>query len=161
MSNFSIRFATKDDVGEILAFIKRLAEYEKMSDCVVATEKLLEKSIFEDKRAEVLLGVCEQKIVGFALFFHSFSTFAGKAGIWLEDLFVLPEYRKNGYGKALLKELANIALKRDCARLEWSCLDWNEPSIQFYLSLNAKQMDEWTTYRLDGKNLESFANNSG
>lgn len=157
MQNFKIRPATKADVGEILTFIKKLAEYEKLSHCVIATEELLKKSLFDDKRAEVLLGILDGKVVGFALFFHSFSTFVGKAGIWLEDLFVLPKYRKNGYGKALLKELAKIALKRDCARLEWSCLDWNEPSIQFYLSLNAKAMDEWTTYRLDGENLANFA----
>lgn len=157
MQNFKIRPATKDDVSEILVFIKKLAEYEKLSHCVIATEELLKKNLFDEKRAEVLLGISDGEVVGFALFFHSFSTFVGKAGIWLEDLFVLPKYRKNGYGKALLKELARIALKRDCARLEWSCLDWNEPSIKFYLSLNAEAMDEWTTYRLDGENLANFA----
>lgn len=159
MQNFKIRFATKEDAKTILVFINALAEYEKLSDCVVATEELLEKWMFEEKKAEALLAFKGDEAVGIALFFHNFSTFLGKAGIWLEDLFVLPKFRGKGYGKALLKELANVAIMRECARLEWSCLDWNQPSIDFYLSLNAKAMDEWTTYRLDGKSLENFAKN--
>ena len=152
-----IRFATETDVKTILEFIKELASYENLLDEVVATEELLKEWIFEKKKAEVLLLEVENKPVGFALFFHNFSTFLGKAGIYLEDLFVKKEYRGKGYGKALLKELAKIAVKRGCGRLEWSCLDWNKPSIDFYLSLSAKPMDEWTIYRLQGQDLTNFA----
>ena len=152
-----IRFAQKTDVKTILEFIKELASYENLLDEVVATEELLTKWIFEKKKAEVLLLEVENKPVGFALFFHNFSTFLGKAGIYLEDLFVKKEYRGKGYGKALLKELAKIAVKRGCGRLEWSCLDWNKPSIDFYLSLSAKPMTEWTIYRLQGQDLTNFA----
>ena len=125
--------------------IQALAEYEKMSDEVVATEDMLREWIFEKKKAEVLLVSEERVEVGFALFFHSFSTFLGRAGIYLEDLFVLPEYRGRGYGKALLKRLAEITEERGCGRLEWACLDWNKPSIEFYMSLGAKPMKtEWS-----------------
>ncbi len=124
-----------------------------MSDQVIATEDLLREWIFEKKKAEVLFVCEEDKEVGFALFFHNFSTFLGRAGICLEDLFVLPEYRGRGYGKALLKELARITVERGCGRLEWSCLDWNRPSIDFYLSLGAVSMDDWTAYRLTGETL--------
>jgi len=151
------RFANEKDCGLILTFIRSLAEYENMSDQVVATEDLLREWIFEKKKAEVLF-VCEEgKEVGFALFFHNFSTFLGRAGIYLEDLFVLPEYRGKGYGKALLKTLAKITVERGCGRLEWSCLDWNEPSIGFYRSLGAVPMDEWTTYRVTGETLMELA----
>lgn len=153
----TFRFANSGDCGLILDFIKALAAYEKMSDDVVATEALLEKWIFEEKKAEVLFAVNDGKEVGFALFFHNFSTFLGRAGIYLEDLFVKPEYRGFGYGKALLRELARIAVQRECGRLEWSCLDWNQPSIDFYLSLGATPMDEWTTYRMTGDTLQGFA----
>ena len=153
----TFRFADENDCSVILAFIKALADYEKMSDQVVATEDLLKEWIFEKKKAEVLF-VCEnEKEVGFALFFHNFSTFLGRAGIYLEDLFVLPEYRGKGYGKALLKKLAQITVERGCGRLEWACLDWNQPSIDFYLSLGAAPMDEWTTYRLTGDTLKEMA----
>ena len=138
--------------------IQALAEYEKMSDEVVATEDMLREWIFEKKKAEVLLVSEERVEVGFALFFHSFSTFLGRAGIYLEDLFVLPEYRGRGYGKALLKRLAEITEERGCGRLEWACLDWNKPSIDFYMSLGAKPMDIWTTYRLTGDTLKKMAN---
>ena len=138
--------------------IQALAEYEKMSDEVVATEDMLREWIFEKKKAEVLLVSEERVEVGFALFFHSFSTFLGRAGIYLEDLFVLPEYRGRGYGKALLKRLAEITEERGCGRLEWACLDWNKPSIEFYMSLGAKPMDIWTTYRLTGDTLKKMAN---
>lgn len=149
----TFRFATEDDCALILSFIRALAEYEKMADEVVATEDLLMEWIFEKQKAEVLF-VCEgEKEVGFALFFHNFSTFLGRAGIYLEDLFVLPEYRGKGYGKALLEKLKEITVERGCGRLEWWCLDWNQPSIDFYLSLGAEPMDEWTTYRLTGKSL--------
>lgn len=145
---FEIRFAEKSDASKILFFIKKLAEYEKMSDEVVATEELLQEWIFEKKKAEVIFVVEDGKEVGFALFFHNFSTFLGRAGIYLEDLFVLQEYRGKGYGKALLKKLGEIALERKCGRVEWSCLDWNQSSIDFYRSLGAVPMTDWTTYRL-------------
>ena len=157
MSNTEIRFATKDDVKLILDFIKSLAEYEKMSDQVVATEELLNEWIFEKNKAEVIFALENGKEVGFALFFHNFSTFLGRAGIYLEDLFVMPEYRGKGHGKSLIKELAKITVERDCGRLEWTCLDWNKPSIDFYLSLGAIPMEEWTIYRLTGDNLTKFA----
>ena len=151
------RFANEEDCGLILSFIRQLAAYEKMSNQVVATEELLREWIFEKKKAEVLF-VCEgEKEVGFALFFHNFSTFLGRAGIYLEDLFVLPEYRGIGYGKALLKKLAKITVDRGCGRLEWACLDWNQPSIDFYRSLSAVPMEEWTTYRLTGDTLLEMA----
>ena len=158
MKNQKIRFATESDLSLILKFIKDLAEYEKMSSDVVATEKDLKEWLFEKKIAEVIFALDGSQEVGFALFFHNFSTFLGKAGIYLEDLFVLPEYRGKGYGKALLKELAKIALSRDCGRLEWCCLNWNKPSIDFYLSLGAEKKDEWTTFRLSGKTLTDLAN---
>ncbi len=153
----TFRFAEEPDCALILDFIRRLADYENMTDQVVATEELLKEWIFEKKKAEVLF-VCEGgKEVGFALFFHNFSTFLGLAGIYLEDLFVLPEYRKKGYGKALLKKLSKIAVERGCGRLEWACLDWNKPSIDFYLSLGAVPLDDWKTYRLTGDTLKEMA----
>lgn len=149
----TFRYATENDVSLILQFIQALADYEKMSDQVVATESLLKEWIFEKQKAEVLFAVAENKEVGFALFFHNFSTFLGRAGIYLEDLFVLPEYRGKGYGKAILKKLASITLERGCGRLEWSCLNWNQPSIDFYLSLDAEPMSDWTVYRITGDTL--------
>ena len=157
MNKTEIRFANEKDVGLILDFIKDLAEYEKMSDLVVADETLLREWIFEKKKAEVIFALEDGKEVGFALFFHNFSTFLGRAGIYLEDLYVKPDYRGRGHGKALIKELADIAVKRGCGRLEWSCLDWNTPSIDFYLSLGAKQMNEWTVYRFEGESLANLA----
>ncbi len=156
-NKFEIRFANENDVDIILNFIVKLAEYENLLDEVVATPELLKEWIFEKKKAEVIFAVENGKSVGFALFFHNFSTFLGRAGIYLEDLFVLPEFRGKGYGKALLKELAKIACERECGRLEWSCLDWNKPSIDFYLSLGAKPMNEWTVYRIAGDELKDFA----
>ena len=157
MNNFTIRYAEEKDVSIILSFITELAIYENMLDDVVATEELLNEWIFEKEKAEVLFAVVDGKEVGFALFFHNFSTFLGRAGIYLEDLYVLPEFRNCGYGKALLKELARITVQRGCGRLEWCCLDWNKPSIDFYLSLGSKPMDEWTTYRLTGDSLLKMA----
>ena len=151
------RFATEADVALILNFIRGLAAYEKMSDLVVADEALLREWIFEKKKAEVIFALEDGAEVGFALFFHNFSTFLGRAGIYLEDLFVYPEYRGRGHGKALIRELARIAVERGCGRLEWCCLDWNRPSIDFYLSLGAEPLEEWTTYRLAGDGLRSFA----
>ena len=155
------RNATENDCALILEFIKGLAEYEKMSDDVVATEDLLREWIFEKQKAEVIFALEDGKEVGFALFFHNFSTFLGRAGLYLEDLFVLPEYRKRGHGKALILELARIANERGCGRMEWSCLDWNQPSIDFYLSLGAKPMNEWTTYRLSGDDLYKYNGKKG
>ena len=152
------RFAVRDDVGLILDFIRRLAEYEKMSDEVVATEELLTEWIFDKNKAEVIFALDESgKEVGFALFFHNFSTFLGRAGVYLEDLFVLPEYRGKGYGKGLLKKLAQIAVERGCGRLDWSCLKWNKPSLDFYGSLGASQLDEWVILRLTGDTLDNMA----
>ena len=151
------RFAVETDAGLILQFIRELAEYEEMLGDVVATEDLLREWIFEKKKAEVIFALEDGKEVGFALFFHNFSTFLGRAGIYLEDLFVLPEYRGKGYGKGLLRTLAQIAVERGCGRLEWSCLNWNKPSIDFYLSLGAQPMDEWKVYRLTGETLRNMA----
>lgn len=153
----SFRFANESDCELILSFIKALAEYEKLSDQVVATPELLREWIFQKQKAEVIFVLRDEKEVGFALFFHNFSTFLGRAGIYLEDLFVYPEYRGMGLGKALLKKLAQITVERGCGRLEWYCLDWNKPSIDFYLSLGAVALDDWTTYRLTGKTLEAMA----
>ena len=153
----SFRFAEQKDVGLILRFIKDLAAYEKMAHEVVATEDLLREWIFEKHKAEVIFAVADGEEVGFALFFHNFSTFLGRAGIYLEDLFVKPEARGRGYGKALLRELARIAAERGCGRLEWWCLDWNRPSIDFYRSLGAEPMNDWTTYRITGETLKDLA----
>ncbi len=151
------RFAVPEDAAVILRFIRLLAEYEHMSEDVVATEELLRRWIFQEKKAEVLFALSGSKEVGMALFFHNFSTFLGRAGIYLEDLFVLPEYRGQGYGRGLLRQLARIAVERGCGRLEWSCLDWNQPSIDFYRSLGAVPMEEWTVYRLTGDTLQKAA----
>lgn len=158
MSDISFRLAVPEDCPLILFFIKALADYEKMSDQVVATEELLREWIFEKGKAEVIFPVVDGEEVGFALFFHNFSTFLGRAGIYLEDLFIKPEHRGKGYGKATLQQLGRIALERRCGRLEWACLDWNRPSIDFYLSLDAKPMDEWTVYRLTGDSLKGLEN---
>lgn len=148
-----IRHANVGDIDKIIYFITELAIYEKMLDEVIVTKDLIYKWLFQEKIAEVLFAMDNDKEVGFALFFHNYSTFVGRAGIYLEDLFVLPEYRKKGFGKALIKHLAKICVDRECGRLEWCCLNWNKPSIDFYLSLGAKPMDEWTTYRVDGQSL--------
>ena len=148
-----IRYASIDDIDKIIYFIKELAVYEKMQDEVVTNKELVKKWIFDLKIAEVLFVMEQNKEVGFALFFYNYSTFVGKAGIYLEDLYVLPNYRHKGYGKALIKKLASICIERECGRFEWCCLNWNKPSIDFYLSLGAKPMDDWTTYRLDGDAL--------
>lgn len=155
--NFSIRFAVREDVPLILDFIKRLADYEQLLDEVVATEEILELWIFDKEKAEVIIAEEDGEPVGFALFFHNFSTFLGRAGVYLEDLFVIPEKRGRGYGKALLQKLAQIAVDRGCGRLEWWCLDWNKPSIDFYKSLGAVSMDDWTVYRIAGQRLIDFS----
>ena len=142
MDHLTIRYAQESDIPKIVYFIKELAIYENMLDDVVATEDLLREWIFEKQKAEVLLAEEDGIPVGFALFFHNFSTFLGRAGIYLEDLFVMPEHRGKGYGKALLRRLAQITMERGCGRLEWACLNWNKPSIDFYLSLDATPMDQ-------------------
>ena len=152
----TFRSANENDCGLILEFIKALAAYEKLSDQVVATEALLREWIFEKQKAEVIFACEDNKEIGYALFFHNFSTFLGRAGIFLEDLFILPEYRGKGYGKEFLRKLAQMTEERGCGRLEWSCLDWNKPSIVFYRSLGAEPMDEWTIYRLTGESLTSL-----
>lgn len=157
MEKLSFRSAVPDDCGLILYFIRELAAYEKMSDDVVATEELLREWLFEKQVAEVIFACENGKEIGFALFFHNYSTFLGRGGIYLEDLYVLPAYRRKGYGKALLKKLAGIAVERKCGRLEWSCLDWNKPSVDFYLSLGAVPLDDWTVYRITGDTLTKLA----
>jgi GNAT superfamily N-acetyltransferase len=155
---FTIRTAGKEDVLLILDFIKKLAEYERLSHEVVAIPADLDRYLFgNEKVAEVIIG-CEGELpVGFALFFHNFSTFLGKPGIYLEDLFVLEEHRGKGYGTRLLAHLAALAIERSCGRLEWAVLDWNEPSIEFYKSLGARMMDEWIVNRMTGENLAKLA----
>lgn len=153
----NFRYAERKDVGLILQFIRELADYEHMLDEVVATPELLEEWIFDKKKAEVIFLLEDEKEAGFALFFHNFSTFLGRSGIYLEDLYVKPEYRGKGYGKALLTQLAKIAVERKCGRLEWWCLDWNKPSIDFYLSMGAEPMEDWTVYRISGSALKELA----
>ncbi|MBW5389386.1 GNAT family N-acetyltransferase [Brachyspira hampsonii] len=154
---FDIRFAVIEDVGVILKFIKELACYEKLEHEVSATEDILKEWIFEKKKCEVLIALENNIEIGYALFFHNFSTFLGKAGIYLEDLYITPDYRGLGYGKRLLKEVAKIAVERGCERLDWQCLDWNKSSIDFYLSLNAVEMEGWLSYRLSHEVLKRFA----
>ena len=154
MSELTFRMAQAGDVPRILEFIRALAEYEHMLDEVVADPETLRRELFEDHRAEVLFAVVEGREVGFALFFYNFSTFLGRSGLHLEDLFVWPECRGKGYGKALLCQLARIALERGCGRLEWWCLNWNRPSLDFYRSLGARAMDEWTVFRLTAPEME-------
>lgn len=151
------RYATEADTSLILYFVRELAQYEKMADLVVADEETMKYWLFDKQKAEVIFALEDGKEVGFALFFHNFSTFLGRAGIYLEDLYVLPEYRGKGYGKGLIRQLARIAVERGCGRLEWWCLDWNKPSIDFYLSLGAEPMSDWTTYRLSGETLKRAA----
>lgn len=157
MGGAQFRSAEEKDVGLILHFIKELAAYERMLHEVVATEELLKEWIFEKNKAEVIFVLEDGAEVGFALFFHNFSTFLGRSGIYLEDLYVMPEHRGKGYGKALLKKLAQIAVERGCGRLEWWCLDWNRPSIEFYLSLGAEPMEDRTVYRIAGDTLKRMA----
>jgi len=154
---FTIRFAGEEDISLILNFIRELADYENLLDEVVATEELLRESLFEKKAAEVIIGEYQGNPVGFALFFMNFSTFLGRPGIYLEDLYVKPEMRGRGFGKVLLTFLANLAVKRGCGRFEWSCLDWNEPSIEFYKAMGAVQLEDWIVFRLTGKKLQELA----
>ncbi|QGU94853.1 GNAT family N-acetyltransferase [Clostridium bovifaecis] len=157
IEGYSLRIAEEKDVPLILSFIKELASYEKMLEEVVATESILKGSLFDTKAAEVIIGEYEEEPVSFALFFHNFSTFLGKPGLYLEDLYVKPEARGKGLGKTLLTYLASLAKERGCGRFDWSCLDWNDSSIKFYRQMGAKPLDEWTGYRLTGESLENAA----
>ena len=157
MSEIHIRPAVTMDVPLILKFIKELAEYEKLSDQVTATEALLTELIFKQQKAEVLIGEADGKPVGYALFFYNFSTFLGRAGIYIEDIYISPEYRKQGYGRSFFKHIAGLCLTRGCGRLEWACLDWNKPSIGFYLSMDAEPLGDWTTYRLTEDGIRNLA----
>lgn len=155
----NIRQATKQDIPTLLYFIHQIAIYEKMDDQVIATEQTLNEWMFEKGVAQALILNEDGKDVGFALYFFNFSTFVGRAGLYLEDLFVLEEYRKKGYGKALFKALVNKAVENNCGRMEWVCLNWNQPSIDFYLSLGATPLNEWTTYRLNENDLHRLNKN--
>lgn len=156
--NFKLRFAEEDDCGIILGFIKELAVYEDLLDEVVATEEILKTSLFVRKAAEVVIGEYDGVPVSYMLFVQNFSTFLGKPGIYLEDLYVKPEMRGKGLGTNLLSYLGKLAIERDCGRVEWSCLDWNKKSIDFYKSLGAEPMDEWTVYRVTGDTISKLAN---
>ena len=157
MPSFNIRPAKETEAGLIFEFIKKLAAYEKCSDEVVADEATIYNSIFVEKAAEVVFAEEDGVVIGFALFFHNFSTFVGRKGLYLEDLFIIPEKRGLGYGKAILKYLANIAVERNCGRMEWICLDWNAPSLAFYRSIGAVPMDEWTVQRMHENVVKTFA----
>ncbi|MDF2502725.1 GNAT family N-acetyltransferase [Clostridium sp.] len=157
IKGFTLRFADKKDTGVIFDFIKGLAKYENLSDQVMATEDILKEFLFEKKMAEVIIEEFNGEPIGFALFFHNFSTFLGRPGIYLEDLYIKPEMRGKGFGKVMLSFLAKLAIERKCGRFEWSCLDWNEPSIKFYKQMGAKSMDEWTIYRTCDEELKNLA----
>lgn len=157
IENLKIRETTEEDCSLILSLIKEIAEYEKMSDQVVATEESLKESIFKNKRAETVVIELDEKAVGYALYFYNFSTFIGKSGLYLEDIFIKKEFRGKGIGKEVFKFLGKKAKEEGCKRMEWSCLDWNEPSIKFYKSLGAAPMDEWTIYRLTEKEINKLS----
>ena len=157
MKAFNIRPARPDEAGVVLDLIKQLAVYERCENDVVADEATIRQSLFVERSAEVVLAEEEGMVVGFALFFHNFSTFVGRKGMYLEDLFVIPEKRGLGYGKALLKYVAKLAVQRNCGRMEWICLDWNKPSLRIYRSIGAGPMSDWTVQRLDEQALKAFA----
>jgi GNAT superfamily N-acetyltransferase len=162
IADFTIKPATKKDVPVILSFITKLADYERLSHEVVATEELLQRTLFGRRRtAEVAIGYYNNEPVGFVLFFHNFSTFVGRPGIYIEDLFVEETYRRRGFGGALLAHIAKLAVARDCGRLEWSVLDWNEPAVNFYQKLGAMPMNEWTVFRVTGEKLNQLAARQG
>lgn len=157
IKGFTVKTVEEADCGLVLELLKELAVYEKMLDLVETTEKMMQEALFEKNVAEAVIGEYEGRPVGYALFFHNFSTFVGKPGIYLEDIYVRPEHRGRGFGKALLAYVAKQAVERNCGRLEWSVLDWNAPSIAFYKSLGAQAMDSWTVYRLDRDTLKALA----
>jgi len=154
---FSIRFANPNDIPVILELIRELASYENLLHMVVADEKLLDEWVFQKKVAEVIIGELNNTVVGFSLFFHNFSTFLGKPGIYIEDVYVKKEYRHQGLGKSFFRFIAQLARERGCGRMEWSVLDWNKSAIQFYQSLGAEPLNEWTFYRLTGEGIQSLA----
>lgn len=156
----TIRFTAEKDAATIFAMVKELAEYEKLLGSFEATEQLMQEALFERRVAEALIAEFKGEAVGYAVFFYSFSTFVGRPGIYIEDLYVKPQMRGKGFGKALFAFMAKLAVERNCGRLEWACLDWNAPSIAFYKKMNAAAMDEWTLYRLSGKALENVARES-
>lgn len=161
MSSLQIRPATESDVPLLLELITALSEYERLRHEMAATEEQLRKTLFGDRKcAEAIIADWEGEPAGFALFFHNYSTFLAKPGLYLEDLFVRPELRGLGIGKALLKRLAQVAVERDCGRFEWWVLDWNEPAIRFYESLGARPMSDWTVFRVDGENLRALADDA-
>ena len=161
MSAFTIRPAKPEEAGLVLDFIKKLAAYERCADDVVADEATLCHSLFVERAAEVVFAEEDGVVVGFALFFHNFSTFVGRTGMYLEDLFILPEKRGLGYGKALLQYVARLAVERDCGRMEWICLDWNESALSVYRSIGAAPLSDWTVQRLDEQALRRFAGQDG
>jgi GNAT superfamily N-acetyltransferase len=155
--HIQLRFAEKKDIAVILEFIRGLAEYEHLSDIVKINEADLKNYLFKKKLIEVVIGEYDKTPAGFALFFNTFSTFLGKPGIFIEDIFVKPEFRGKGLGKQFFNFLAKIAVERNCGRLEWSCLDWNKPSIEFYKKQGARPLDEWTTYRITEDGIKKLA----
>lgn len=157
IDGFSIRFADEKDVGIIFNMIKELAEYEKLLDNFEATEELLRESLFQRRVVETLIGEYKHEPVGYAIFFHNISTFTGRVGIYIEDIYVKPTMRGKDFGEAMLKFIAKLSLERKCARLEWSCLDWNKPSIAFYRKMGAVALEDWTMYRVAGKSLKKLA----
>jgi GNAT superfamily N-acetyltransferase len=162
MTHFQLRPATESDIPTIFSFIMQLADYERLKHEVVATEARLRETLFGETRyAEVIFAVVEDQPVGFALYFHNYSTFLAKPGLYLEDLFVVPSHRGKGLGKALLAALAQIAVERDCGRLDWNVLDWNQPAIDFYTAIGAVAVSEWNTFRMTGDALETLASSSG
>lgn len=157
IENFKLRETTKEDVGLILSLIKEIADYEKMSNEVIATEESLIQSIFIDKRAEVVIGELNGETIGYALYFFNYSTFIGRAGLYLEDIYIKPQFRANGLGKEIFRFLGKVAKENGCKRMEWTCLDWNKSSIKFYESLGAIPMDEWTVHRLRENEINKLA----
>ena len=156
-SCIQFRMATDKDTATVMRFIRELAEHQRLSHALMATEDSIRKWVFEERLADVVIACDNGEDVGFALYYRNFSTILGRVGIHLEDLYVRPEYRGRGYGKALLGFLASLTVKEGCGRLEWICLDWNRPSVEFYLGIGATPLNEWTTYRLDGEALERAA----
>ncbi len=157
IDDFTIRFAEEKDNETVFSMIRELAEYEKLLPTLEATEELLRESLFQRRGAETLIGEYQQNPVAYAIFFHNFSSFAGRIGIYIEDIYVKSEMRGKGFGEAMFAYIAKLAVERKCGRLEWSCLDWNKPSIEFYERMGAEPLDKWTTYRLAGKNLTKIA----
>lgn len=152
-----IRYARREDAGTIEGLIREMARFEKLEDQLVLTSESLERSLFDQQKADALLLEVDGRAAGYAIFFENFSTFEGRAGLYLEDIFVAPGFRKQSLGKALFKAVAAEAVRRGCPRLEWACLDWNQNAIDFYLSLKAQPLDQWTVYRLTGEALKQVA----